>query len=199
VLGDAGITYIKLYEIKRYEKMKNLIESIFDEKDQMNNIDIKIIVVYNESKITLLVVTRKIDVIAIRAGSLPLQGIILFVTIAVARSFSDSIILHPVTPQALHPNPIAIVRACFPFVSDFWNILSILKAILGNSPPSSISEKRGKNIDIGGSITETIQVTVVYIPSNRKFLSVLFIPYSVEYDTNFDLITVKKEYSHSLI
>ena len=51
---------------------------------------------------------------AIIVGNRPLHGIKLFVRIAISRSFGDSMILHPVTPQALQPSPIAIARLCFP-------------------------------------------------------------------------------------
>ena len=74
-------------------------------------------------------------------------------------------ILHPVTPQALQPIPIAIVRLCLPWVPHLAKNLSRLNAILGRYPESSISENRGKKIAIGGSITETTQLRVVYTPS----------------------------------
>ena len=51
---------------------------------------------------------------AIIVGNRPLHGIKLFVRIAISRSFGDSMILQPVTPQALQPRPIAIARLCFP-------------------------------------------------------------------------------------
>jgi hypothetical protein len=42
-----------------------------------------------------------------------------------------------------------------------YNYLSRLKAILGKYPKSSNNVNRGKNIAIGGSITEIIQATVL--------------------------------------
>lgn len=59
-------------------------------------------------------------------------------------SLGESIILHPTTPAALHPNPIHIVNACFPEVQAFLKKLSKLKAILGKYPKSSKIVKEGK-------------------------------------------------------
>ena len=50
----------------------------------------------------------------IRVGNLPLQGTKQLVRIAISRSRGESIILQPVTPTALQPNPIHMVSACFP-------------------------------------------------------------------------------------
>ena len=111
---------------------------------------------------------RNIIIIAIRVEKRPLQGIKLLVIIAINLSCFDSIILHPVTPQALQPIPIAIVRLCFPCAPHFEKNLSRLNAILGKYPKSSIIEKRGKKIAIGGNITETTHVRVVYIPSIKN-------------------------------
>ena len=47
-------------------------------------------------------------------GKRPLQGTKLLVSIAIIRSRGESIILHPVTPTALHPKPMHIVKACLP-------------------------------------------------------------------------------------
>lgn len=73
----------------------------------------------------------KIDDIVISIGNLPLHGTKQFVSIAIIFSLVEFIILHPTTPAALQPNPIHIVKACFPVVSAFLNTLSRLKAILG--------------------------------------------------------------------
>ena len=71
----------------------------------------------------LLDVTAKNTVaIAINVGKRPLQGTKLLVIIAISRSLGDSIILHPITPAALHPNPIHIVRHCLPCAQHFLNI-----------------------------------------------------------------------------
>ena len=56
----------------------------------------------------------KILAIVIKKGNLPLQGINAFVSIAISFSLGESIILQPVTPAALHPNPMHIVSACLP-------------------------------------------------------------------------------------
>ena len=98
---------------------------------------------------------------AMIVGNRPLHGIKLFVRIAISRSFGDSMILQPVTPQALQPRPIAIARLCFPCAPHFEKYLSRLNAILGRYPESSTSENNGKNIAIGGSITDTTQDRVV--------------------------------------
>ena len=55
-------------------------------------------------------VTKNIVIIAIIVGNRPLQGTKLLVRIAISRSRGESIIRHPVTPQALQPNPIAMDR-----------------------------------------------------------------------------------------
>lgn len=103
---------------------------------------------------------KNIVIREIRVGKRPLQGTKVFVRIAIRRSLLESIILAPVTPTALQPKPIHIVRACFPQAEHFLKHLSRLKAILGRYPRSSKSVKRGKNIAIGGSITEITQVKI---------------------------------------
>ena len=57
---------------------------------------------------------KKIRIMAIRVGNLPLQGTKLLVSMAMRRSLGDSMIRQPVTPQALHPKPMHIVSDCFP-------------------------------------------------------------------------------------
>ena len=89
-----------------------------------------------------------------------MQGTKAFVKIPINRSLGESIILHPTTPAALHPNPIHIVSACLPVPQHFLKHLSILKAILGKYPKSSNKVKSGKKISIGGSITEITQPVV---------------------------------------
>ena len=98
---------------------------------------------------------KNIEITAIRVGNLPLQGEKLLVRAAIFLSASESMILHPVTPQALQPNPIIIVRACLPFVPDFLKMESRLNATLGRYPRSSNSVNKGKNIAIGGNMTAT--------------------------------------------
>ena len=97
-------------------------------------------------------------------GNLPLQGTKLLVRMAMMRSLGESMILHPVTPTALQPKPIHIVRACFPQAQHFLKQRSRLKATRGRYPKSSRSVKSGKKIAIGGSITETTQARTRYIP-----------------------------------
>ena len=97
----------------------------------------------------------------IKVGNLPLQGTKLLVSIAINLSRGDSIILHPITPQALQPNPIHIVKLCFPSAHAFLNKWSKLNAILGRYPKSSSIVNIGKNIAIGGNITAITQVRVL--------------------------------------
>ena len=114
-----------------------------------------------KKQIRLLKVPKKITATVIRSGNLPLQGIKEFVIIAINLSRGELIILHPVTPAALHPKPMHIVRACFPDVHAFLNKQSKLKAIRGKYPKSSNKVNSGKNIAIGGSITEITQNVVL--------------------------------------
>lgn len=62
---------------------------------------------------------KNIDIIEIMAGNLPLHGTNEFVRIAINLSLGESIILAPITPHALHPNPMHIVNACFPQAVHF--------------------------------------------------------------------------------
>ena len=94
----------------------------------------------------------------------------LFVSIAINLSFLESIILVPVTPTALQPIPIHMVKACLPQELHLLNIPSKLNDILGNSPISSNIVNKGKNISIGGSITLITQVVVLYNPNTRTLL-----------------------------
>lgn len=55
----------------------------------------------------------------ISVGNLPLQGTKPFVATAMRRSRGESIMRQPVTPAALQPKPMHIVRACFPQAPDF--------------------------------------------------------------------------------
>lgn len=50
----------------------------------------------------------------IKNGNLPLHGTNAFVIIDINFSLGESIILQPITPAALQPNPMHIVSACFP-------------------------------------------------------------------------------------
>ena len=62
---------------------------------------------------------KKREIIVIKIGNLPLHGIKLFVIIAMSLSLGESIIRQPTMPAALQPNPIHIVKACFPQVQHF--------------------------------------------------------------------------------
>ena len=64
-------------------------------------------------------------------GKRPLHGTKELVSMAIRRSLGESIIRHPVTPAALHPSPINMVRHCFPQVLHLSKQASRLKAILG--------------------------------------------------------------------
>lgn len=55
---------------------------------------------------------KNMVIIVIIAGNLPLQGTKLLVSIAMSRSRGESMIRHPTTPAALHPNPMHMKR-CF--------------------------------------------------------------------------------------
>ena len=48
------------------------------------------------------------------SGKRPLHGTRLFVSIAMSRSRGESMMRQPVTPQALQPRPMHIVRLCRP-------------------------------------------------------------------------------------
>ena len=92
------------------------------------------------------------------------------VNIAINLSLGELIILHPITPAALHPNPIHMVRACLPQEQHFLKHLSKLNAILGKYPKSSSKVNIGKNIAIGGNITDITQAKVTYIPSIKTLI-----------------------------
>ena len=69
-------------------------------------------------------ITKKAVIIAVIMGKRPLQGTKQLVIIASNRSLFESIILLPVTPTALQPKPMHIVRACLPQLLHFINGLS---------------------------------------------------------------------------
>ena len=64
---------------------------------------------------------KNMEIIAIKVGKRPLQGTRLLVRMAISRSLGESMIRHPTTPAALQPNPMAMVKACFPQVLAFLN------------------------------------------------------------------------------
>ena len=102
---------------------------------------------------------RNMDIREMSNGNLPLQGTKLFVSKARFLSLGESIIRQPTTPAALHPNPMHIVKDCFPHAEHFLNGLSRLYAILGKYPESSRSVKRGKKMAMGGSMTDTTEAS----------------------------------------
>src|SRR3990172_3630327 len=67
----------------------------------------------------------------IKVGKRPLHGTKLFVRMAINRSRGESITRVAITPAALHPNPMAMVRDCFPCAPVFLNIQSRLNATRG--------------------------------------------------------------------
>ena len=98
-------------------------------------------------------------------GIFRLHGTKALVKIDINLSLGESIILHPVTPALLQPNPMHMVSACFPELPAFLKNLSKLNAIRGKNPRSSNKVNNGKNIAIGGNITAIIHVNVLYTPS----------------------------------
>ena len=95
-----------------------------------------------------------------RVGKRPLQGTKALVRMAMSRSRGLWMIRQPMTPQALHPRPMHMVRACRPWAPARWKKWSRLKATRGRYPASSSKVNRGKKMDMGGSITDTTQATV---------------------------------------
>ncbi len=112
------------------------------------------------------------DDIVMSRGKRPLQGTKLLVIIAMRRSLGDSIIRHDITPAALHPNPMHMVRDCLPWAPARLKKLSKLKATLGRYPRSSRSVKRGKKIAMGGSMTDITQAEVLYTPNKSMSCNV---------------------------
>lgn len=53
---------------------------------------------------------KNMVIIAMRAGKRPLHGTKALVTVAIIRSLGDEIMRQPVTPAALQPNPMHMVR-----------------------------------------------------------------------------------------
>lgn len=132
---------------------------VFDNSLETKNVTI-IPNMINKVKIMepiILLTIKNIDISEMNKGNLPLHGTKEFVRTAISLSLGESIILAPITPTALQPNPCVIVSACFPHEPHFLKILSKLKAILGKYPKSSNIVNKGKNIAIGGSITATTQ------------------------------------------
>ena len=78
-------------------------------------------VIVLERKELLITEAKNMLEMAIKVGNLPLQGTKLLVSMAINLSLGESIILHPITPAALHPNPIHIVKHCLPWQQALLN------------------------------------------------------------------------------
>ena len=78
-----------------------------------------------------LPVTKNMAISAVRVGRRPLQGMKALVRMAMSRSRGLWMIRHPMTPQALHPSPMHMVRLCRPWAPAFRKKWSRLKATLG--------------------------------------------------------------------
>jgi hypothetical protein len=74
---------------------------------------------------------KNIAMMAISVGNRPLQGTKLLVRMAISRSRGESMILQPITPQALHPKPIHMLSDCLPCAQAFRKPLSRLNATRG--------------------------------------------------------------------
>ena len=94
--------------------------SVFESRKDINkviNIPVNIINVKSPAAVMLCKIpklqTKNMDNIAINVGNLPLHGTKLFVKIAINLSLGESIMRHPVTPAALHPKPIHMVKEIY--------------------------------------------------------------------------------------
>ena len=143
---------------------KIVLESIFDTNKVINMPNmiklVNIAVDITELKDTATLPAKNMVIMAISVGNRPLHGTKLLVRIAISRSRGDSIIRHPITPHALHPKPMHIVKDCFPWEQAFLKNLSILNAIRGKYPKSSNRVNSGKKMAIGGSMTDTTHARV---------------------------------------
>jgi hypothetical protein len=102
---------------------KSVIDSNFDTSIVIATenviITVKINADTNESDTELTDPMKNADIKVISNGKRPLHGTKLLVSIAISLSLGELIILHPVTPTALQPNPMHMVNACFPQVLHF--------------------------------------------------------------------------------
>ena len=106
------------------ENIENVDEN---DEEQLSESDIKEV---DQDKIVI----KNIVITDISEGNRPLHGTKELVKMAISFSRGESIILVPVTPTALHPTPMHIVRACLPQELLLLKYPSKLKAILGNIP-----------------------------------------------------------------
>ena len=134
--------------------MSTVLESNFEDRSVIQTPKIIIPVNINVDKADCngkaATPAKNMVIMAIKVGKRPLQGTKLLVRIAMSRSRGESMIRHPITPQALQPNPIHIVSDCFPWALAFLKNLSILNATRGRYPESSKRVKRGKKIAMAG-------------------------------------------------
>ena len=105
-MKDEGMPFNKvpdrIFETKKVISIPNIITPVSITVDK------------TEFNMVILLPMKNMVIMEIRSGNLPLHGTKLLVRIAIRRSLGESIILHPMIPQALHPNPIHIVKDCFP-------------------------------------------------------------------------------------
>ena len=92
-----SIVLDKILDIISVIIIPNIITKITDKVDRI------------DAPIPPIVPAINILAIVIKNGNLPLHGTKLFVKIAIILSLGESIILHPVTPQLLQPNPMHMV------------------------------------------------------------------------------------------
>jgi hypothetical protein len=97
---------------------------------------------------------------AMRVGKRPLQGTKALVTMAMSRSRGLWMIRHPMTPQALHPNPMHIVKLCLPWAPAFWKKLAedIIKA--QNIDFKALKEKAADADQLRGEYTKILDKTL---------------------------------------
>lgn len=97
---------------------------------------------------------KNIVIIAINVGNLPLQGTKLFVIVAMVRSLGDSIILQPVTPQALHPKPMSIDYIIL--LSILHLILTISSSMVMHSISVDMSNRRSSMLDVSSKASNLL-------------------------------------------
>ena len=115
---------------------------------------------------------RKNRVIRVnKVGKRPLHGTREFVKIAISLSLGESMIRHPITPAALQPNPMAMVRHCLPQARQRLKERSMWNATRGRYPRSSRRVNRGKKMAMGGSITDTTHARTRYTPYTRAWIT----------------------------
>ena len=89
--------------------LESILEIINVQNIPSNITNMTLIVDIIEAPKPCIVPAIKMVAIDIRNGNLPLQGTKLFVSIAINFSLGEFIILQPVTPALLQPNPMHMV------------------------------------------------------------------------------------------